>query len=306
MASRQEMTYCLKFIWNKAWSQGVFLPEWKQEHRAVLPKPDKDTYHQCQSYRTVSITSIIGKRFEKMTSARLSSYLESINFDTKQHAYLQGRSTTHALISLIERLQKAILNGKVAAVVFFDFTDAFGNVNREKLIEKLWEKFQIRGKLFLHLCSFLSERTARIKINSLTGEWKESELGTSAGTVLGAILFILHVFDSPESMDPKFADDFTAVTIADTIKELENILQRSINDLENWSDKNDMLLNQGKTQVVLFGRDVEHEIINLLLDSKPVEEKDSKVHLGVLLDSMLTFGKHFDRIFSKAIKSMAK
>ena len=67
-----------------------------------------------------------------------------------------------------------------------------------------------------------------------------------------------------------------------------------------------MLLNQGKTQVVLFGRDVEHEIINLLLDSKPVEEKDSKVHLGVLLDSMLTFGKHFDRIFSKAIKSMAK
>ena len=44
-----------------------------------------------------------------------------------------------------------------------------------------------------------------------------------------------------------------------------------------------MLLNQGKTQVVLFGRDVEHEIINLLLDSKPVEQKDSKVHLGVFL-----------------------
>ena len=151
MASRHEMTYCLKLIWNKAWSQGIFLPEWKQEHRAVLPKPDKDTYHQCQSYRTVSITSIIGKRFEKMTSTRLSSYLESINFDAKQHAYLQGRSTTHALLSLIERLQKAILNGKVAAVVFFDFTDAFGNVKREKLIEKLWEKFQIRGKLFLHL-----------------------------------------------------------------------------------------------------------------------------------------------------------
>jgi hypothetical protein len=71
------------------------------------------------------------------------------------------------------------------------------------------------------------------------------------------------VFDSPESMDPKFADDFTAVAIADTIKELENILQRSINDLVNWSDKNDMLLNQGKTQVVLFGRDVENKTINL-------------------------------------------
>ena len=190
--------------------------------------------------------------------------------------------------------------------MFFDFTDAFGNVNREKLIEKLWEKFQIRGKLFLHLCSFLSERTACIEINTLTGEWKESELGTSAGTVLGALLFILHVFDSPESMDPKFADDFTAVAVADTIKELENNLQRSINDLENWSNKNDMLLNQGKTQVVLFGRDVENKTINLVLDSKQVEQKDSKVHLGVLLDSMLTFEKHVDRTCSKAVKSMAK
>ena len=131
-------------------------------------------------------------------------------------------------------------------------------------------------------------------------------MGTSAGVVLGALLFILHVFDSPESMDPKFADDFTAVAVADTIKELENDLQRSINDLENWSKKNDMLLNQGKTQVVLFGRDVENKTINLVLDSKQVEQKDSKVHLGVLLDSMLTFEKHVDRTCSKAVKSMAK
>ena len=195
---------------------------------------------------------------------------------------------------------------KVAAVVFFDFTDAFGNVNREKLIAKLWEKFGIKGKLFLHLCSFLSDRTARIKINDLTGEWKESNLGTSAGTVLGALLFILHVYDSPESMDPKFADDFTSVAVKDTVKELEEALQGSINDLESWAQKNDMYLNQGKTQVVIFGRDVENETINLTLNNLKIEQKKSKTHLGVLLDSKLTFEKHVDNICGKALRAMAK
>ena len=155
-----------------------------------VEKPDKPAYHECQSYGTVSITSIIGKRFEK-----------------------------------IDKLKKAILMDKVAAVVFFEFTDAFGNVNRVNLIAKLWEKFGIKGKLFLHLCSFLSDRTARIKINDLTGEWKESNLGMSAGSVLRALLFIVHVYDSPESRDPKFADDFKSVAVKGTVKELEETLQ---------------------------------------------------------------------------------
>ena len=74
--------------------------------------------------------------------------------------------------------------------------DAFGNVNGDKLIKKLWCDFKINGRLLLHLCDFLNKRSARIKINSLIGEWKESNVGTSAGTVLGALLFILQVHDS--------------------------------------------------------------------------------------------------------------
>ena len=45
--------------------------------------------------------------------------------------------------------------------------------------------------------------------------------GTSAGTVLGAILFILHVFDSPEIIDTKYADNFITMIIKDSLKKLE-------------------------------------------------------------------------------------
>jgi len=43
---------------------------WKLEHRILLPKPGKENY-ECNSYRTISITDILGKRFEKIISARL-------------------------------------------------------------------------------------------------------------------------------------------------------------------------------------------------------------------------------------------
>ena len=62
-ADREQMHQCLKFLWNTAWCKGHFISEWKKENRVVLPKPGKDCYNECSSYRTVSITPFVGKRF---------------------------------------------------------------------------------------------------------------------------------------------------------------------------------------------------------------------------------------------------
>ena len=107
-------------------------------------------------------------------------------------------------------------------------------MNRDKFIKKLWCDFKINGRLFLHLCDFLNERSARIKINSLIGEWKESNVGTSAGTVLGALLFILQVHMSHPPIKPKFADDFNTVAVGKNTKEVEAELQVSVNELALW------------------------------------------------------------------------
>ena len=191
------------------------------------------------------------------------------------------------MLKLTQKIKSAILKGKVAGVVFYDFTDAFGNVNRQKLIKKLWKKYKIRGKLFLHLHDFLTDRTARIRVNNLTGEWKVSNWGTSAGTVLGAILFLLQVADSPECVDPKYADDFTTIVIGDTVIEVETKLQNSINELVPWAKENDMLINQPKTKAMLFGKDVEEEILSLEICGQAIEQKSIFPYLGVTLDSKL-------------------
>jgi len=60
-ADREQMHRCLKLLWNKSWSSGCFIKSWKKENRVVLPKPGKEDYTECNSYRTIAITSCLGK-----------------------------------------------------------------------------------------------------------------------------------------------------------------------------------------------------------------------------------------------------
>ena len=95
---------------------------------------------------------------------------------------------------VIEKVKQGLVTGDKAGVVFFDFTDAFGRVDRKCLLYKIAKDFGITGKLFLHIESFLTNRLAKVKVNGHFGEWIESLFGTSAGTNLGPLLFIYHVF----------------------------------------------------------------------------------------------------------------
>ena len=100
-ADRETTRDCLVYLYDKAWEKGLFLAEWKEEDRAVLAKGDKDDYHVVNAYRTISLTAVLGKRFEKITAARLIAVLESSGFDPDQFAYLQNRSGVQALITLL-------------------------------------------------------------------------------------------------------------------------------------------------------------------------------------------------------------
>jgi len=77
--------------------------------------------------------------------------LECGNFDKDHYAYLKKRSGTQALLLLVEKVKKGMLNGQKAGAVFFDYSDAFGNVNRTRLLHKIGKDFGITGRLFLHI-----------------------------------------------------------------------------------------------------------------------------------------------------------
>lgn len=302
-ADRDNVSICLQLMWNQLWIEGSFLGDWKREQRVVIPKLDKKDFHHCNSYRTVSVTAVLGKRFEKITCRRLMSILEEIGFDVDQFAYLESRSATQAMFSLLERIKLGVLEGRSCGAIFFDFTDAFGSVDRSLLLGKLRRDFGIRGRLFLHLADFLSERTARLKIAGTMGEWMGTNVGTSAGTVLGPILFICHTHDAPKRIFPKFADDFSGIAVEDSDCAMEDKLQIYADEMSEWSTRNAMQLNS-KTKVMSFGS-CQHELC-VFVNGKQLEEAKFLKYLGIWLDRDLSFEKHVEYACGKAKSAFRK
>ena len=303
-ADREAMRACMLYVYEALWGEGVFPAQWKREIRALIPKPVKDSYHHCNAYRTFSLTAILGKRFEFITGRRVKSHLESLGFDPDQFAYLEGRSATQACTYLVERLARGVAEGKAVGGIFFDLVDAFGSVNRATLLKKIYLDFGIRGNLFLHLADFLSNRKASLKIGRNQGEWKDSHSGTSAGTVLGPILFIIYGHDAPAAIKPKFADDFSGISVEDSPAQLQISLQSHADSMAAWAIKNDVLINHAKTVFIQFGQI--HPNITVHFKGKQVKQVEEHRCLGVWVDSRLSFRKHVEVATTKASRSLSK
>ena len=304
-ADRQQMAKCLHILWNKVWNSGDLPSGWKLEHRELLPKPGKEDYNHCNSYRTISMTDLFGKRMEKVAVNRLKCNLESSGFDPMQFAYLENRSATQALLVFNETVARCLSEKKIVGALFYDFTDAFGTVDRDKLLYKMKSKFGISGRLLIYLKGFLEGRRARIRVNDRVGEWKESNYGTSAGTVLGAILFIVYLSDVPEDIKPKFADDLVGLEWGDNVIDVQDKLQKSIDQLNQWSRKWNMELNIGKTRVMLFGSK-SGDGIKVTTDGVEVEQVEEMKYLGITLDGKLSFKTQAEKAVAKARRAFFK
>jgi len=137
------------------------------------------------------------------------------------------------------------------------------------------------------------------------GEWIESLFGTSAGTNLGPLLFIMYLHDIPKSIFPKFADDLVAIAVDSDVKKIESELQLAVDDLVIWSCKWRMVLNVSKTKVMLFGENGDDQFELCMLSNK-VEQVSKIKYLDVWLDQQLDYSLQVDYAISKPERSVAK
>jgi len=129
-------------------------------------------------------------------------------------------------------------------------------------------------------------------------------LGTSAGTSLGPLLFILHVHDVLDIITRKFADDMVTIAVGNDVCQIEESLQNATNQLIQWAEKEGMELNALKTKVMLFGDMVNK--VSVKINDKVLECVTSFKYLGVLLDTQMDFSLQMDYAALKAKRAMAK
>ena len=135
----------LATICNLSFSAGVF--------PAIL-KTSK-----VSNCRLISLLCNIDKIFGKLVRSRLTEFREEKQFlYIKQFGFRKDFPTNHAILTLLESIQKALDDRQFACGIFIDLEKAFDTLSHDILLEKL-NHYGIRGISNDWFRSYLSDRT---------------------------------------------------------------------------------------------------------------------------------------------------
>ena len=144
-----------------------------------------------------------------------------------------------------------LLNWKITCVIskpinnttcriFLDLKKAFNTVNHKILKQKLIYN-GIRGIPLNLLSSYFSNRYQFTCINSTKSNKLLIKYGVPQGSVLGPILFLLHINDLPKTSNLKtllFADDTALLASGNNYTSLENLVNIELKKIGSWLFEN--------------------------------------------------------------------
>ena len=176
----------------------------------IFPDRLKIEIVKVHNYRPISLLSVFLKTVEKFMYNRLMLFITKNNIlNDAQHGFQEGKSTETATHAFLENIY--IKNDKphwtffiLFIYLFIDLSNAYDVLDHKILLFKL-DAYGIRGLVDQWLKSYLSnwkpyveikymENTSRI-LEKFTSTLKETKGGVPQCSVLGQLLFLLHIND---------------------------------------------------------------------------------------------------------------
>ena len=301
------ITKPLYLIFKNCLAKGYFPSTWKMAN--VLPIHKKNEKNLITNYRPISLLPICGKIFEKVIFDNLHSYIFSNNLlSDKQSGYRKGDSTVKQLLSIIHEIHSAFDTSHEVRAVFLDISRAFDRVWHDGLIFKL-KKLGVEGEVINIISSFLSQRQQRVTLNGKNSNWAKIEAGVPQGSILGPILFLLYIDDLISVVDSDiriFADDTFIFRILDTNSSRD--LNKDLEKITNWAFMWKMLFNpdisKQAVEVIFSNKKVPSSPTPLTFNRIPVKRVSQTKHLGMILDSKLSFENHVNAKIAIANKGL--
>ena len=183
----------MSYIINLSFSNGTF-PD-KLKIAKVVPLYKGGDKSVAKNYRPISILPIFDKIIERLMHDRLLSFLSKYKLiNPTQYGFQKHKSTTHAIIDVLTKINATPSSNKVSCCVFLDLAKAFDTVNHTILLSKLWH-YGIRGKQNDWFRSYLSNRKQCVSINNSLSTAVSMSHGVPQGSILGPLLFILYIND---------------------------------------------------------------------------------------------------------------
>ncbi|GFR61615.1 RNA-directed DNA polymerase from mobile element jockey-like [Elysia marginata] len=304
-------------LFNRVYKSGQYPAAWRKGTIYPILKAGKDPAFMS-SYRSIQLTSCLGKLFEKLVKVRMNYRLESEKLLNSKQSRFRSLKSTEDQVTRITQIIVDGLNdntgtqrrGKRTVMALIDFSRAFYKVSHMGLLWKM-SKMKCPPCLLKTTKAFLSNRQSRVRFEGKTSHYKKFTGGVPQGGVLSPTLFLIFINDIssnlPEGVEVSlFSDDLALLAQNEDLEQASSLLQQGLECIEKWSKKWKMTLNVDKCEVTHFSKWTKEASWrpNVKLLDRRMKYSDSPTFLGVTFDRQLTFRKHVDKIKEKANKRL--
>ncbi|KAL1448474.1 hypothetical protein WDU94_005530 [Cyamophila willieti] len=285
---------------------GYIPTSWRKVNVVFIQKAGKRPSDLPKSWRPISLSSFLLKSMEKVLDLYIRGALAQRSpLHRYQFAYQKGKSTTSALHSLVQRLEKTLADKEIALVAFIDIEGAFDNTSYASIQRAAQEK-GLEPQITSWITSMLQSRltTASLGKEEVT---IKSTRGCPQGGVLSPLLWsmvvdnLLNLLTTSGYEVIGYADDVVILIRGKYEEVISDLMQNALNQILSWCQTNGLNINPSKTTIVPFTRRHRPNIKAPTLGGTIIEFSKEVKYLGVTLDSKLNWNPHLKKISKKAI-----
>ena len=282
--------------------------DWRRTCVKFLSKPGKTDYTAKNSFRPISLMSVLFKTLERLSYWHIEeTALHNKPYHASQYAFRKGSGCENALSDLVNTIEKATHKGQYCLLVNTDIAGAFNNVSYDAILTAM-KKRGIDDNIINWFKFFLTNRTCEAQLGD-TKIYCTTDCGCPQGGIKSGMVWNLiydpqlEEFDKPihKRVTAKgFADDGSLTVTGGNIKELYKVMQRALDAAQQWATDCGLKYCPAKCNAMLFTnkRKVE-ELPKLRLNGQIIPQVKTARILGVIFDTKMSWKPHINQKIDK-------